>query len=532
MQTVSNAWKENQQRTIVNEGFVEVSIDIADPDAIADATSHDNGASYLSTTPQVVREGDRNIAPYATLEQNMWVLDGGRKMLPLSDFGDGGYIGDVVCGSDGIFRDKIPVITVWFTRVHSNLIPGVTIVWSNTYGEFARDFVVTAYNDLKVVAKKEVRGNADLKSVVLTDITGYDRIEIAVWKWCLPYHRARIEEIFVGVNKVYDKSDLFDYTHDQTVDPVASSLPKAGVSFSVNNIDGSYNPYNTEGLTKYLMERQEIKTRYGYKVDDKNIEWVRGGTFYLSEWNAPQNGISAEFKARDLLEFMFADFVDEVPAIAPRSLGDIATIIFRRANLPLHTDGRNRWYIDPSLFEITTTGVLPVDTMANCLLMVANAAGCTLCQDREGTLRIEPLLRSDTDYKISLSNSYKKAEMSLSKPLKNVVTKVYSYTTNENGEVESTSYDMEVTFGTTGETVTVDNPLITDDDRAVLVAEAVGNYLQSRITLDSSWRPDVRLDALDKVNIENSYGDSNVIVTDVKYTFNGSFRGECKGRVI
>lgn len=531
MQTISNEWKQNQENTLLSEGFVEVSIDIADPDALVDATSKDNGATYLSTTPQVVREGDRHIAPYATLEQNMWVLDGSRKTIPLSSFGDGGYIGDVICDSAGIFRDKIPVITVSFTETHSNLIPGVTIAWSETYGECARDFVVTAYKGSEVIAKKEVRGNTDLKSVVLMDINEYNRVEIAVWKWCLPYHRARIEEIFVGVNKVYDKSDLFNFSHDQSADPISSSLPKAEVSFSVNNVDGSYNPYNPDGLTKYLMERQEIKTRYGHRMSDKSIEWVKGGTFYLSEWNTPQNGISAEFKARDVLEFMFADYQDEVTQITRRSLGDIASAIFERADLPLHSDGSHRWYIDASLYNIYTTGVLPVDTMANCLLMVANAAGCTLYQDREGTLRIEPLSKEKTDYRIGLSKSYRKAEMSLSKPLKSVVAKVYGYSINE-GKVESTSYDTEVTYGSTGETVTVDNPLITDEERAILVAEIVGNYLQNRITLDSSWRPDVRLDALDTIKIDNVYGDNDVIVTNVKFTFSGAFRGECKGRVI
>ena len=531
MQTVSNGWKQNQENTLLSEGFVEVSIDIADPDALADASSTDNGATYLSTTPQVVKEGDRNIAPYATLEQNMWVLDGGRKAIPKSSFGDGGYIGDVICDPSGIFRDKIPVITVSFTETHSNLIPGVTITWSETYGECARDFVVTAYNGTSVVAKKEVRGNTDLKSVVQMDIIDYNRIEIAVWKWCLPFHRARIEEIFVGINKVYDKSDLFNYSHDQSVDPVSSSLPKAEVSFSVNNVDGSYNPYNPDGLTKYLMERQEIKTRYGHKMSDKSIEWVKGGTFHLSEWNTPQNGISAEFKARDILEFMFADYQDTVTNITSRSLGDIASAIFTAADLPLRSDGSQRWYIDASLYNIYTEGVLPTDTMANCLLMVANAAGCALYPDRDGTLRIEPLSTEKTDYRIGLSKSYRKAEMSLSKPLKSVIAKVYEYYI-EDGKVESTSHDVEVAFDVTGETITVDNPLITDDERAVHIAEVVGNYLRNRITLDSSWRPDVRLDALDIIKIDNVYGDNDVLITDVKFTFNGAFRGECKGRVI
>ena len=70
MQNVSQAWKDNQSRTLVNESFVEVSLDIADPDALADASSADNGAVYISDTPQIVSEVDKSIIPYFTLEQN------------------------------------------------------------------------------------------------------------------------------------------------------------------------------------------------------------------------------------------------------------------------------------------------------------------------------------------------------------------------------------------------------------------------------------------------------------------------------
>ena len=158
MQTVSTAWKNNQARTLVNESYVEVSLYIADPDALADASSQDNGAVYISNTSQVVSEVDKNIAPYSTLEQNLWILDGSRKMLPISDFGDSGFIGDVLSDANCGFSRTL-LLTVNFTRVHHNLIPAVTITWGKVYNEFAEDFIVTAYNGDTVGAEKEVLGN-------------------------------------------------------------------------------------------------------------------------------------------------------------------------------------------------------------------------------------------------------------------------------------------------------------------------------------------------------------------------------------
>jgi hypothetical protein len=52
------------------------------------------------------------------------------------------------------------------------------------------------------------------------------------------------------------------------------------------------------------------------------------------------------------------------------------------------------------------------------------------------------------------------------------------------------------------------------------------------MTLDSSWRADVRLDALDIVKNTNSYNTNNVRMTNVEFKFNGAFRGTGEGKVI
>lgn len=530
MQTVSEQWKNAHKRTLLGESYVEVSLDVADPDSLADASSQDNGAVYISDTPQVVSEVDKTPVPYCTLEQNLWVLDGARKALPVSDYGVSGYVGDALCNDVCVFAEKIPVITLNFSRVFNNIIPGITITWSPTYGEFADSFVVTAYNGDTVVATKQVSENRSVKSTVMMDIVGYNRIVIMVTKWCLPHHRARVEEIFVGMNKVYSKTDLFSYSHSQSVDPISTSLPKNEIKFSIDNISGEYNPYNEQGMAKYLRERQEVKTRYGLKMNDGSVEWIKGGTFYLSEWYAKQNGITADFTARDLLEFM-SGICEDDHDLSPRTLYDMAQKVLTDAGLPLNDDGSVKWVIDESLKSITTTAPLPADTLANCLQLIANAGMCVLYQDRTGTLRIEPLKFDVTDYKIDSFNSYSKSEMSLSKPIKYVEMTTYFYTMGENG-VESTTGVAGAWCRESGESISVDNPLITDAVWAIEVGRWIGAHLGHRITLDSSWRADVRLDALDIVTNENGYAANQVRMTEVEFQFNGAFRGKGEGKVI
>ena len=592
MQTVSDAWKRNQKKTIIGESFVEVSLDIADPDALADASSQDNGASYISDTAQVVSEVDKNIVPYSTLEQNLWLLDGSRKTLPTSNVGECGFVGDVLSAKDGIFLDKTPIITVSFTQVHHNPVPAVTITWSSAYGEFAEDFVVRAYNGDTIIAEKEVQGNKSAKSVVMMDIVDYDRITISIIRWCLPYHRARIEEIFVGLNKVYSKSNLFGYSHSQSVNPLSTALPKAKVSFSVDNRDNSYNPTNTEGLSKYLMERQEVKTRYGYRIGGNEVEWIKGGTFYLSEWNAKQNSMEADFTARDLLEFMSATFYEGVFNENGTSLYDLALQLLARANLPLNNDGSVKWVISESLKNIYTTAPLPVDSIANCLQLVANAGGCAFYQDRDGTLHIEPFEMVVSDYAISSQNSYSKPDITLSKPLKQVNVVTYHYFEDDKstelykgvlpltgtteiwlaysnaaktatanvsgGTLDSAEYfthackltitaegdvtivvtgttlkesktDVITPSGLNGETVSLDNPLITGRERALVIGKWMENYLRNRRSYSTSWRADPRLDSLDVVSLTSKYASNAVMITNIGYKYNGAFRGTCEG---
>lgn len=595
MQTVSNAWKNNQKKTIVSKSFVEVSLDIADPDALADASSQDNGSAYISDTVQVVSEVDKHIVPYSTLEQNLWLLDGSRKTLPTSDIGECGFVGDVLSANDGLFRDKTPMITVAFTQVHRNLIPGVTITWSPIYGEYAEDFVVRAYTGETMIVEKEVQGNKSTKSVVMMDIADYDRITISISKWCLPYHRARIEEIFVGVNKVYSNTHLFSYRHTQNVDPLSTALPKAEVSFSIDNSDGSYNTSNPQGMTKYLMERQEVKTRYGYRTSEEGIEWIKGGTFYLSEWDAKPNSMGADFKARDLLEFMSDIFYEGVFNESGTSLYDLATQLLIKANLPLNNDGTLKWVLDESLKNICTTAPLPADTIANCLQLIANAGGCVFYQDREGTLHIEKMKTVPSDYGITYRNSYSKPDITLSKPLKQVNVITYHYFEDDKsselykgvlqltgtseiwviysdtaktatasvtgGTLVSAEYfahackltitaegsvtvvvtgtvlkesktDVSISSGLNGETISLDNPIITSRERAMVIGEWMESYLRNRRNCSMSWRADPRLDALDIPHMESEYANNSVIMTNITYDYNGSFKGMGEGRVL
>lgn len=85
MQNVSDAWKQQQKKTLVPESFLEISIKIGDPDAQADAQANDNGHEFYSNIEQVIEETEKNPIKYATMEPGLWVLDGTYRILGAED---------------------------------------------------------------------------------------------------------------------------------------------------------------------------------------------------------------------------------------------------------------------------------------------------------------------------------------------------------------------------------------------------------------------------------------------------------------
>lgn len=514
MQNTSQHWKNNQKEQIVSESFVELMYEVGDPDSLADASASDNGSIYFANTPIIVNEVDESMVKYATFEQGLWRLDGSCRLLPVeAPYTGTGYVSNILCDDNGVFVTN-PVITVSFNRVYSKVIPGITIRWGHVYEDYADTFIVTAYNDDTEVASKTITDNTDSLSQVLLDIMGYNKITVEIVKWANPNRRARIEEIFIGIKRVFGKSDLMSYTHTMSVDPLSFELPKASIDFELSNVEDEFNPFNPDNHSKYMIERQRIVARYGYRIDNA-IEWIKAGGFYLSEWGTPQNGITASFVARDLLEFMTDRYVGTIENI---SLYDIAVSALTQANLPLNRDGSLKWVVDPSLQSIIIPyAELDEDiTIAEVLQLVANAGCCVMYQDRNEKLRIEPLSLVLSDYVISPSNSYANADLELSRILKAV-------NVNEGMAV--------VENNTEGVTQEIENVLITPA-QAPAVGLWVKEFLKNRAVFKGEFRADPRLDALDMITVKNKYVTKPVLVTDIEYSYNGAFRGRYKGRVI
>ena len=459
MQPVSSRWIENQRERIVGENFVEVSLAITDPDIDLDKVSLSVGdEEYISELGELLHPTNERFQPYATLEQNQWLLDGNRRHLDLTRIGPVGYWSESIADDVGEFNPPL-LLDIQLDDVGK--LPGITIRWAPSYKEYASDFTVRVFDGQNVAHEEIVTGNKDVETGLYLDVERCDRIEIEITKWCLPHRRARMTHVFLGLLRVYDKSALTMLEHSHEISPVSATLPRHSVKFEIDNTLEEYNPQNPLGISKYLAEHQEVRLRYGY-IFDEEMEWIDGGLFYLSEWSGAQNGITATFEAKDVLSRLTNKYHKGMYRPSGINLYDLALEVLDEVELP------NGFYLDDSLKDVYTVAPLPVASVAECLQLIAGAGTCVLYCDRQGVLRIEPapeappistgrrtgtfvagqtfFLPLDTSmewYGITRSNSYSNPEVRLTPVLANVTVTTSTYSVEE-GEKKPTVHKSTV----------------------------------------------------------------------------------------
>lgn len=513
MVEVSDKWKEKFNETLVPESFVEITCGITEPGINKKATIVTSSAAPFSTFHNIALSDNASISRYSTGEPNLTVLDGSCSIVPSSPpYGTTGFL------SAEIFDDSShPVIRLELPSENKSSIPGVSICWSTAFNEYATDFSVSAYLGAKKLKTVTVNGNKSIRSDVEVELSGFDAVELEVLKWCLPDRRVRVEQVKIGRYLVFDKTKILSYSHSSARDPISGQLSQESISFSLDNSDRTWDSVNPQGIYKYIYERQPVTVRYGMDVDGKT-EWVSGGMFFLSEWSVPANSIEASFQARDAFLYLSST------KYTGRKYGTLYEMCYDALEL-LEAD-EITFDISDELKNYSTDITSDESTYHNSdiLQLAANAAGMALYQTRDGVIKINRVYGSDASnpvLDIPVLNNYSWPEITFAQNMLNVVTTVgnatYTYPENPSGK---------------GVSQTLSNVMLTKDILAKSRNALTESYgvLSNRRKASLTYRASPTIDALDMVKIHHQFNyDAVLLATNVKYTFNGCFKGTVEG---
>jgi len=532
MQEVSNGWKLVQQKNILPQSNIKLTYRITNVDGeskISGATAADK--STYSVMSEVYQE-IMGFYDYASFELNKWVLDGSCQYFPTSAVSKTGYISNSLSANDATYGTAL-VLEINFSQVVTSQSIGTTIRFSEDDYSYATNFTVVYTNSGTAVKTISVTNNTKNEWSNEEEVSGYDKLTITITKWNTPFTRARIEQVYLGINTIFEANQkLMKFEHSRECSIGNLSLSSSSIKFEIDNSDGAYNPDNPTGIYSYITQKQKVKVEYGVKVNGA-FEYIPCGVFYMAEWNTPQNSISATFTAKDLIYFMglvdydiTKNFGQSFPINT--TIAELVEDVFDQSNVPTNQRGDVFEDFEMQLSFNTEIGL----TCASVLQIVGNAIyGFPIAQDREGVITIlQPNTTTDDSYTISRFLSYKLADYDIDAQCSKVVV----------------NDDLAVfTLATNGEVQKVENPLFDSwvdedypkEDMALYSALCLGLFLQNRKRVSGEFRPDVRLDLFDNVWLENKYTliteqKAPVVITSLKFTYDGGWKGTYEGRIM
>jgi hypothetical protein len=147
--------------------------------------------------------------------------------------------------------------------------------------------------------------------------------------------------------------------------------------------------------------------------------------------------------------------------------------------------------------------------------------------DVDGTFHFDTPSNKLSDYKITSDVEYSNPKVELAKPLLRVDVVLH-----HDGHPSTTTVQKVV--GTSGDVITVDCPLLLNStNRANEIATKYADWWKYREIISGEFRADPRLQLFDVVTVDSKYGKiAPVMITYLKYTYNGSFHGTYEGQVI
>lgn len=513
MERVSDKWEQKFNETLVPETFVEITIDVTAPGANEKAKFITSGMSDFANTSELSKLDSKSLVRYGTGEPNLCVLDGSCKVVSASaPYGNAGFVSAKI-----VSTSNHPILRATFPSKITSTLPGITVVWSSIFNEYATSFKVTSYLETKALNSVTVTGNKSISSEAEIELSGFDAIEVEVLGWCIPNRKARVEQLRIGQYLIFDKTKILSYSHTSSRDPISGQLSQDSISFSLDNSDRTWDSVNPQGIYKYIYERQPVSVRYGMDVDG-TVEWVNGGKFFLSEWSVPSNSLEAKFSARDSFLYLMATIY------TGRKYGTLYEMCYDALEL-LEADGIT-FDLSDELKDYSADISSDGSSYKNSdiLQLAANAAGMALYQTRDGVITIKRAYEfgSGTDVKdITLLNNYSWPEITFAQNLLNVTTSVggknYAYPENPSGRGVSQSLSNALLSEST----------LTKSRNALTESYSV---LSNRRKATLEYRASPTTDALDFVKIHHQFDHSaTLLLTSASYTFNGCFKGKLEG---
>lgn len=450
-------------------------IDIIDPD-ITYGTVSASGAAPVSQ-PAQIHDKIFDLAPYATLERNRWLLNGTFRIFPDNNNVSAqiGFVGGVLSGDDGTFETP-----VWVEESFQNvsILQACSIYFPNgEYDGIPVTFTVEIKQGGTTYFSKNFTNNSERQ----IDLDGFtvnnpDAIRVTVSKWSLPGRRLRIPEILPGVYEEWDNNIIATFNVTQQANFSCLALPYGTCTLSMDNLDRRFEPRNKNGVFRSIEDRQGIDISIGVRLPDRTTDYMPIGKFYQYSggWRTGDNGLTMQWNLVDIIGLL-ADRQYMSTATLPTTLsGWVASIVSQ-----LGTNFADLYIVDTNYANLAVTANSAEDvsgkSCGEILRMACMATGTWPRADAEsGKLAIEPFWNQGN--KMTLDNLVNYPIIKANNDLAAIIFTL--------ADGSDTQYVVSGNSTSSSNTVQVNNPFIHTQESALTAARLIlstygGNQLET-----------------------------------------------------
>lgn len=521
---VSAAWQQAIREQFRYQGYLEMVIRVTPP-GLQEGISVDTVDSETdSFAAEIVDDRIRVPTAYASFEPKRWRLNKKYKVKPDGVSYDDWWSTPINNGFKTIVFD--------FDKVYS--FSGIYVEWDVLNKTYPSDITLVGYTNLGDKKYEYVVQNIDsYTGFVSAPMDDVKSVTLNINKWSKSNWRARINRFMFGEYIEYSSENNGRIISSESVDSssiIGNELPVHTMTVELRNIDKHFDPSLQTGVSKYLSQRQLVKYRWGFVVDnDGTIEWTPQLNYYVSSFSIPEDSKNVSIVTTSRLDFLKNTLVDKIEYTSKNiNFYELATRILEQSNIVSDVAGVNPWVLDERLKNYVTNAPIPSDSVSMLLEYIANAASMRLFVDTvSGYVCIGDTLAS-TVQEVSKSQELGDPKVEVQEQLHTIKIGVYNYAIPNSEKQEigrseyvvdkretitltySCEYAVNVTCTVSGATLVSFEPysssaIITiepDNSNSNVIVVLNGNEVKKSVTYIETYR-DATIDTGLEITVDN-----------------------------
>ena len=387
------------------EGYIDIMMYTQDAKVeIANITSND--ICIYSNIEKLKNIKDYTNTTFATLEENMWLLNG-RFVNPTPGVKYNGYVSNSISNENGEFTTN-PTISIELSTL-SQVEDFSLILNSAVPSGYPKSIKCSFYNSNTLLTSltKDLQNEKALPNVIFNvNQNNVSKVIIEFIGTRRPKRRIRLSSIMFGrvINLNQDQVVSTDYTDKCSYVP--DSIPSRVFSFTMNNYSNLYNIDNPENGYINLDRNTKVLIRNGYNIygyneetqsidnidDIQEIEWDDWKELRLL--NITTNEDTCTFECGSVLDMMDDTYTSEMFE-NDRSVESIMDKLMQSEGLPDNTIIFSNDDNGKSYGEYTINTVLPELPVREIIQLLAFSIGATLLIQDDGTIKFANLKLDD-----------------------------------------------------------------------------------------------------------------------------------------